>query len=249
MKITGILMAVLGIMIGLPAHAQSIAFDLPAPNLNGLTASKLWSTYYHIWQTRESDSGLPLLDNQNNTLTGLIAPRDWCMGAIEGTVIYTALDGTTKTYNYVDHKGNNQIDCAKILAINPLKKPWIKAVGRSRYRQARGQYGDGVKSYKLVPYRTIAVDKSNIPYGSLVYIPQARGKNVELPSGETVIHDGYFFAGDTGGAIKGNHIDVFSGVYRKNPFPNFIFSKSGLTFDAFIINDAEISKKIAELHQ
>ena len=248
MRFVCILMATCCIVINIPAHAQSISFDLPAPSLNNLVSKKLWSTYYHIWQARESDSGLPLLDNKNNKLTGPISQRDWCMGAIEGTIIYSALNGITKTYNYVDHKGNNQVDCAKILAINPSKNPWVKVAGKSRYRQAHGQYGDGVLSYKLVPYRTIAVDKSNIPYGSVVYIPQARGKSVKLPSGDTVIHDGYFFAGDTGGAIKGNHIDVFSGVDRANPFPDFIHSKNTFTFDAFLIDDAELRKKIADQH-
>jgi 3D (Asp-Asp-Asp) domain-containing protein len=48
-------------------------------------------------------------------------------------------------------------------------------------------------------YRSIAVDPSVIALGSRVYIPAYK-------------HDGYggwFVAQDTGGAISGNHIDVY----------------------------------------
>jgi 3D (Asp-Asp-Asp) domain-containing protein len=48
-------------------------------------------------------------------------------------------------------------------------------------------------------YRSIAVDPSVIPLGSRVYVPAYK-------------HDGYggwFIAQDTGGAIGGNHIDVY----------------------------------------
>ena len=41
--------------------------------------------------------------------------------------------------------------------------------------------------------RTIAVDPKQIPLGSIVYI----------------VNHGYFIAEDTGGAIKGNRIDIF----------------------------------------
>jgi 3D (Asp-Asp-Asp) domain-containing protein len=48
-------------------------------------------------------------------------------------------------------------------------------------------------------YRSIAVDPRVIPLGSRVYIPAYR-------------HDGYggwFVARDTGGAIRGRHVDVY----------------------------------------
>ena len=37
-------------------------------------------------------------------------------------------------------------------------------------------YGDGVRNYKLMPYRTIAVDNTFISYGSIIYILLASGK-------------------------------------------------------------------------
>src|SRR5207248_1363029 len=93
-----------------------------------------------------------------------------------------------------------------------------------------------------------AVDPSYIPYESVIFIPKARGVNITLPDGATVKHDGYFFAADTGGAIKENHIDVFAGVTRTNPFPGFIKSNISKTFEAFLINDPTIYAPLAKLH-
>jgi|SaaInlStandDraft_7_1057024.scaffolds.fasta_scaffold90612_2 3D (Asp-Asp-Asp) domain-containing protein len=56
----------------------------------------------------------------------------------------------------------------------------------------------------LVPLKTVAVDKTVIPLGSSVYIPNFRGLNHK---GET--HDGCFIATDTGHSCKGKHIDIF----------------------------------------
>jgi 3D (Asp-Asp-Asp) domain-containing protein len=93
----------------------------------------------------------------------------------------------------------------------------------------------------------MAVDCTDIPIGTVIYIPSARGVKVILPSGETYTHDGYFFAADVGGAIKDNHIDVFIGTADTNPFP-FIQSVSTATFDAFIITSDSIIDKLKAAH-
>ncbi|MEI7692781.1 MAG: 3D domain-containing protein, partial [Actinomycetes bacterium] len=54
-------------------------------------------------------------------------------------------------------------------------------------------------SLDLSYYRSVAVDLSLIPRGSLVYVPDYKSKN----------KDGWFRADDTGGAINGRHIDVY----------------------------------------
>ena len=99
----------------------------------------------------------------------------------------------------------------------------------------------------MVPYRSIAVDRSDIPIGTVIFIPAARGIKVILPSGETAIHDGYFFAADVGGAIKDTHIDIFIGTADINPFP-FIKSVSTGTFEAFIITSVPIIDKLKKFH-
>lgn len=70
-----------------------------------------------------------------------------------------------------------------------------------------GQYGLGESGYKLIPYRTIAVDPQKIPLGTVLYIPALVG--LRLPSGE--VHDGFCFAHDTGQGILGDRIDIFVG--------------------------------------
>lgn len=61
-------------------------------------------------------------------------------------------------------------------------------------------------------------------------------------------HDGYFFAGDTGGAIKGEHIDVFSGVLISNPFPNFVDKNENFRFDAYLVEDKDIKEHLLNVH-
>jgi 3D (Asp-Asp-Asp) domain-containing protein len=53
------------------------------------------------------------------------------------------------------------------------------------------------ESRPLTPYKSIAVDPRLIAFGSSVYVPQYQS------------HGGWFTAADTGGAIKGRHIDVY----------------------------------------
>jgi len=93
-----------------------------------------------------------------------------------------------------------------------------RAADGIRYRVVHGaRYGLGAANaeylsrsepYKLIPYRSVAVDPEQIPLGSVLYIPRAEG--VPLPGGEE--HDGYFLAHDVGGAITSQRIDLFVGT-------------------------------------
>lgn len=65
-----------------------------------------------------------------------------------------------------------------------------------------------------------------------------------MPNGTKVTHDGYFFAGDTGGAIKKNHIDLFTGIFEGNPFPEVIRSNEKKTVDAYIVTDQSIIQSL-----
>ena len=60
---------------------------------------------------------------------------------------------------------------------------------------------------KVVAMRTLAVDKAVIPRRTVVFIKETVG--LPMPNGDR--HDGYWYASDIGGAIKGNKLDLFSG--------------------------------------
>ena len=60
---------------------------------------------------------------------------------------------------------------------------------------------------RAVPMRTLAVDPDVVPKGSVVYIKETVG--LRMPNGG--LHDGLWYASDTGGAIKGQRIDLYTG--------------------------------------
>ena len=61
---------------------------------------------------------------------------------------------------------------------------------------------------KVVAMRTLAVDSAVIPRRTVVFIKETVG----LPMPDGGKHDGYWYASDIGGAIKGNKLDLFSGA-------------------------------------
>jgi 3D domain len=67
--------------------------------------------------------------------------------------------------------------------------------------------------------------------------------------GDVVKHDGFFFAADTGGAIKSNHIDVFCGVVASNCLPTLVASDPAKTFEALVVNDAAVVEALRALHK
>lgn len=60
---------------------------------------------------------------------------------------------------------------------------------------------------KVVAMRTVAVDKNVIPRRTVLFIKETAG--LKMPDGS--IHDGYWYASDVGGAIKGQRIDLYTG--------------------------------------
>jgi len=68
---------------------------------------------------------------------------------------------------------------------------------------------------RVVAMRTAAIDIRTIPKHSILFIKETVG--LVLPDGTQ--HDGYWYASDTGGAIKGNRIDLFTGMNAKSMSP------------------------------
>jgi 3D (Asp-Asp-Asp) domain-containing protein len=72
---------------------------------------------------------------------------------------------------------------------------------------ARGVGALDALGCKVIAMRTVAVDKNLIPRHSVLFIKETVG--LKMPDGSA--HDGYWYASDAGGAIKGPRIDLFTG--------------------------------------
>lgn len=72
----------------------------------------------------------------------------------------------------------------------------------------RGVGGRDSLGCRLAPMRTVAVDPKVFPRHSVLFIKETVG--LKMPDGST--HDGYWYASDVGGAIKGARIDLFTGA-------------------------------------
>jgi 3D (Asp-Asp-Asp) domain-containing protein len=238
------------ILIGLStvsfAQTSSTDFNFPEPDSSVLfTPLSLWSTQYYIHEF-QSGGTIPIV-YANGESSGLFADTcDFCTASLEGTAYVKDSLGNVTVINFAKSGDSSFVDCraCKKYAFSKLT---VESWGKTLWTKSEG-FGDGVKNYRLIPFRTIAVDKDIIPYGTVIYIPKVKGKTIELPNGEQVTHDGYFFAGDTGGAIKKNHIDIFTGIYTGNPFSDVIQSNEKSTFEAFVVTDASITNTLTELH-
>ena len=214
-------------------------FSLGLPQTSAIKELKLWATYYYLPQVRSIDNGFALRDMQGAPLGPTLARRDWCNAALQGSVIVLDDENNPTTYNYAGKTNDHKVDCSMY---------WSFDSSVTKFTKAKGPYGDGVRNYKLVPYRTIAVDQHKVTYGSILFIPAAVGNVVVLPDGSTALHDGYFFAGDTGSRIKGKHIDVYIGTASKNPF-NWVKSKKEGIFKAFLVKDKKIIDYLTKIHR
>ncbi len=147
-------------------------------------------TYY--WMEIETDhpgpADTPLLDAGGREIAR-VPKRFADRLAIEGT-------GKLRDGRVVNYAGRDKQD------------------GTIRYsivRDPKAPYGYGVKSIPLVPFRSIAVDRSVVEIGAKLYIAEADG--LPLPGAAAgVHHDGLFEAHDVGGGIQGRHIDIFIGT-------------------------------------
>lgn len=222
-----------------PYDEWSRDFRLPGPEHGVLIeCSSLWATWYYLPQVSNVQYGYPLRDPNGNPLGPVLSNRDWCRAAMEGTV-RVQRGATITTYNYAGTSPSHHVNCSAYFEHN---------IGYNKFHLANGPFGDGVRDFILVPFRTIAVDPNHIPYGSVVFIPEARGRTIPLQDGRATKHDGYFFAADTGRAIRGNHIDVYLGMATRNPFPWVKSSGSGC-FEACMITDEAIRSALLKLHQ
>lgn len=222
----------------------------PEPNTSQLTPFNLWSTFYRVHVTSPDAQGVPLKTLRGEVLTTL-AVKDWCYAALEGTAYVTSARSDTTAngavYNYAGRGKNRQTDCSPWFS--KFKNSLVKAMEQTRFSRVQAPFGTGGKGWWLVPFRSIAVDRKRVALGSVVYIPSVRGQTVVLPDGRIWQHDGYFLAADTGGAIKTNHIDLFTGFYPDNPFVDLEASNAKRLVEAYVVENPQIQQALIQQHQ
>lgn len=78
-----------------------------------------------------------------------------------------------------------------------------------------GATGNDSLGCRPIAMRTVAVDPRVIPRHTRLFIRETVG--MRMPDGTT--HDGYWYASDTGGAIKGQRVDLYTGHGRGSMRP------------------------------
>ncbi len=94
--------------------------------------------------------------------------------------------------------------------------------------KAQYPWGRGATGKPITPLLTVAVDSSVIPLGTPLYIPEYDGIARDVTGAAK--HDGCFLAEDRGLAVKGQHVDVFTGHRDTTQLWNrLVPSNSGVT--------------------
>lgn len=78
---------------------------------------------------------------------------------------------------------------------------------------------------KVVAMRTVAVDTKVIPRRTKLFIKETVG--IPMPDGRR--HDGFWYATDTGGAIKGQKVDLYTGHGSSSMKPLMALNLAKLT--------------------
>jgi 3D (Asp-Asp-Asp) domain-containing protein len=220
----------------LSAHDRAVGFTLGAPPMQALGPDlNLWATHYHtpiITPAPDTISAaFPLLGRTGTAISPPLRHRDWCEAALQGSVSLKQGNRFT-AYVFVDSNGPEQANCDEFLG--SLSDGVKNATRRARFMMVNHPLGCGVRNLPLAPFRTIAVDPSVIPLESVIFVPELRGRHFRY-NGQDLVHDGYLFAGDRGGAIKGRHIDVFLVDNGFEPLEDLFASTDKRTFAAHIV--------------
>ncbi len=224
----------------LSPNARALAFmlDAPAEDATGPNLN-LWATHYHTPEVKPAaatfSAAFPLIGRDGSPVSPPLAHRDWCEAALQGSVSVRSGDSST-AYVFVDSNGPEQANCDAWLG--SLSDGIKNATRRARFMKVNHPLGCGVRNHPLVPFRTIAVDPALIPLESVVFVPELRGRAFTY-NGRDFVHDGYLFAGDRGGAIKGRHIDVFMNAASSNLLEDLFASTDKRTFKAHIVDAAD----------
>jgi 3D (Asp-Asp-Asp) domain-containing protein len=217
---------------------QALNFLLKPPVAQGYGKEmKLWATYYHmptVYSAKvDPKTAKPLLGRNGKAISPPLNLVDWCDAAMQGSIWVDDGGDEPTAYMYVDSNGPEQNVCDKYFG--ELSNGIKTATKRARFVAFHHPQACDVRSIPLMAFRTIAVDPAKIKMGTVLYIPELRGLGF-WKHGELFAHDGYVVASDRGGAIEGNHIDMFVDNAEGNPFPDVVHSSSRGTFKAYVVD-------------
>ncbi|MDZ4762610.1 MAG: 3D domain-containing protein [Alphaproteobacteria bacterium] len=215
---------------------KAMKFLLDRPLADSLRDElELWATWYHMPTVQASPTkpgAVPLLGLDGKAISPPLSVRDWCDAAMQGSVWVDDLDGRRTAYVFVDDAGPEQTDCDH--QFGDLSAGIKSATRRARFAAFHHPQGCDVRPMPLLPFRTVAVDPKRFKMGTILFVPELRDHGFWM-EGELYVHDGYDIASDRGGAIKGNHIDMFVASGGDAPFPDVISNFSGDTFTAYVV--------------
>jgi len=226
-----------------------IKFDYKPPkDLTKLSPLTINATCYNI-PLLENGSGSYELLSKSSSIFGSVNDRGWCKCAEQGSCMLKSgskMIGLKSKYNIVKNKttaGKYEGDCSKIYDPKHYGRIWKATFAEGSL------YGEG-DYLPLVPFRSVGVGRK-IPYGTVLYVPDAVGTKITLPDGSTAIHDGYFIAADKGYAD--NTISIYVGTMdynQNNPFSKFASSSwiaSKKSFKAYVVTDTAITTGLVNL--
>lgn len=164
--------------------------DAPRPD-PGAVRGSFQLTYY--WVAAEADYPGP-------ADTALYTPSCAVLAMVSsGFASAARLEGTGRLNDgrLINVAGTCTGSCGPCFIEPPPEYPW----------------GIGVQNRPLEPYRSIAVDRAVIPYGTRLWLAELDGVAVPGdPPWGGFVHDGCVIAADTGSAIVGQHLDWFVGL-------------------------------------
>jgi hypothetical protein len=114
----------------------------------------------------------------------------------QGSILYR---GSEQLYQAALMNGSVRLSSGRVLTVDDTVN------GQWRWAEVNNPFGRGAKC-PMIPYRTLAVDPNVIPFYTVVFIERTKG--LHLPDGS--VHDGIWYATDSGGDIKGLRIDLFA---------------------------------------
>lgn len=227
-----------------------MAFSYPAPeDLSKHRQVELWGTFYHTKLADNAKDGFALLDVHNKPIGPKLAHEDWCKAALEGAVAVAMPDGSRVIVNVRDADGPSQVNCDRYFPhLNERARRGMRHTRFFKVTSPTVKYGYGIDDMPLLAFRTVAVDRHQdpIPYRTLLYIPDLRGRALKLEDGTAFTHDGYVFAADTGSNVQSHHIDFYTGFVNTNPFPDLAGGEKH-RFKAYLVKESPILEELLNL--